>query len=224
MRDANRNDPPLPRLVFGLAIAAAGVIFWLDRLGRLDAGDYLRWWPLGALVMAAAHLLHRKWVGAAVWALFGIYFLMPLFGLRQLHFWRVIGLWPLMISAGGFMLVLHALRDRDRSFAAMAVMAGNVQRIGAPFRAGEAVAVMGGCVVDLTAAAPTGEAVLDVLTFWGGIEVIVPRGWRVISQMSMILGGLEMKVDPAADAAPRLLIRGSAIMGGVDVHHPKENG
>lgn len=223
MRDRNRKDPPLPRLVFGLAIAAAGAILWLDRIGRIDAPLYLEWWPLAAIAMAVAQLLHRRWVGAVVWAAIGIYFLLPLVGLPRLHFWRIIGLWPLLISVGGAMLALHALRGGERSFGAHAVMAGNVQRIGAPFKSGEAVAVMGGCVVDLRNAAIAGEAVVDVLTFWGGIEVIVPRGWQVIDRVAAILGGMTMKVDQAPESAPRLVIRGGAVMGGVDVHHPKEN-
>lgn len=225
MRDRERrlrNDPPLPRLVFGLTIAAAGALFWLDRIGRLDAGDWLQWWPLAALAMSAAHLVHRRWAGAVVWGLIGCYFLLPLVGLPRLHFWRILGLWPLLVSAGGVMLILHALRGSERSFAAHAVMAGNVQKVGGRFRGGEAVAVMGGCVVDLTNATIAGEAVFDVISFWGGVELIVPRGWKVINNVLGLLGGLSMKVDPAPDDAPRLIVRGGGIMGGVDVHHPKE--
>jgi Cell wall-active antibiotics response 4TMS YvqF/Domain of unknown function (DUF5668) len=218
----NENDPPLPRLIFGLAVAATGLIFWLDRLGRLDARDYLEWWPLAAVVMGLAYFVHRKWVGAAIWILIGTYFLLPMFGLPQLAFWRIIGVWPLLISAGGVLLVMQGLRAREHSFSATAVMAGNVQKFGAQFRGGEAVAVMGGCTVDLSAASIAGEAVVDVLTFWGGIEVVVPRGWEVISRLTLILGGLELKTDPAPANAPRLVLRGGAVMGGVDVRHPKE--
>lgn len=217
-----RRDPPLPRLVIGVAIIAIGAIFWLDKMGRIEASDYFDYWPLALLAMGIAQLAHRRWFAAAVWLLFGFYFALPLVGVSQWHFWRIVGLWPLMISAGGVMLIAHALRGGERSVRATAVMGGNVQRLGAQFSGGEAVAVMGGSVIDLSAATLTGEATLDVLSFWGGVEVIVPRGWKVVSRLSLILGGLVMKIDPAPDGAPQLVMRGGAIMGGVDVHHPKE--
>src|SRR5213075_1970970 len=119
--------------------------------------------------------------------------------------------------------ILHAMRQGEHSFSATAVMAGNVRKVGGQFKGGEAVAVMGGCDLDFTAAAINGEAVLDVLAFWGGIGVHVPRGWKVIRRVTALLGGYEDKTTAAPEGAPRLIIRGSAIMGGIDVRHPKEN-
>jgi len=31
------------RLVFGLLVLGAGVIFWLDQMGTINARDYLAW-------------------------------------------------------------------------------------------------------------------------------------------------------------------------------------
>ena len=213
------------RLVFGLLVLGAGVIFWLDQMGTINARDYLAWWPLGALAMGVGHLFDRRWIGAAIWFLIGTYFLLPVLGLAQVQFWRIIGIWPLMISIGGMTLVLQALRRSayERSFRTVAVMAGNNPRIGSQdFKGGEAVAVMGGCEIDLTSARIIEEAVIDVLSFWGGIEIRVPRGWKVIGHVAQILGGYEDKTSSAPDNAPRLIIRGSAIMGGVEVLHPTE--
>ena len=214
------------RLVFGLLVLSAGVIFWLDQVGRINARDYLQWWPLGALAMGVGHLFDRRWIGAAVWFVIGTYFLLPVLGLAQIPFWRIIGIWPLMISVAGITLVLQALRRSgyERSFRTVAVMAGNNPRIGSQdFKGGEAVAVMGGCEIDLSQARIVEEAVIDVLAFWGGIEIRVPRGWRVIGHVAQILGGYEDKTSAVPDNAPRLIIRGSAIMGGIEVVHSKES-
>ena len=46
--------------VWGTVILTAGLIFWFDRLGRIDAHDWLEWWPLvfvaGLAVFAVASL------------------------------------------------------------------------------------------------------------------------------------------------------------------------
>jgi hypothetical protein len=221
-----RNDDAFPRLVVGLMFVAFGAILWFDHIGAIEARDYVEYWPLAAIVMGLAHLPHRKWLAAIIWIAVGIYFSMPLIGLRHVHFWRIIGLWPLIISAGGVALVLQAFRERthETSFRAIAVMGGNGRKIGAQFKGGEAVAVMGGCSLDFTSSTIAGgEAILDVVAFWGGVELKVPRGWKVISKISLLLGGLSMKVDEAPVDAPRLILRGALIGGGLDVRHPKEN-
>jgi len=224
--NGERRGKRSERLVFGLLVLGAGLIFWLDQIGRINARDYLQWWPLGAIAMGVGHLFARRWIGAAIWFVIGTYFLLPVVGLAQIPFWRIIGIWPLMISVAGITLVLQALRRSgyERSFRTVAVMAGNNPRIGSQdFKGGEAVAVMGGCEIDLSQARIIEEAVIDVLSFWGGIEIRVPRGWRVIGHVAQILGGYEDKSSPAPDNAPRLIIRGSAIMGGIEVLHPKES-
>jgi hypothetical protein len=218
-----RRDPPLPRLVFGLIILAAGLIFWLDNIGRIDAHDYLEWWPLAPIALGLAHLPHRKWVGAAWWLLVGTYFLLPLLGLPRVGLGRILGLWPLLISAAGATLIVHSLRHHQYSFSAPAVMAGNVRKVGGTFKGGEAIAVMGGCDLDFASATVEGEAVLDVLAFWGGIGVRVPRGWNVEWRVTSLLGGYDDKASGASvPGAPRLIIRGTAIMGGIDLRNSKE--
>ncbi len=221
-RDDLRRDPPLPRLIFGLAVIAAGVLFWLDRMGRIEARDYLHWWPVLPILIGLAQFPYRKWVAGAVYVCIGLYFLFPLIGLPRAHVRHVLGLWPLMISYAGFMLVQMALRSEERTLSAAAVMGGNVQRVASRFRRAEAVAVMGGCEIDLTHAQIEHDAVVDVLAFWGGVEIRVPRGWRVVSNATMLLGGLVIKTDPAPAGAPQLLIRGAAVMAGIEVKHSPE--
>jgi hypothetical protein len=221
----NRNTP-WQRLVIGLVILSVGILFWLDRSGSIDAMDYVRWWPFALVAMGVAHLLERRWFGAASWFAGAAYFLLPLLGLGHLHLWRIIGVWPLLISAGGVTLIIHAFRGNPNpAFRAVAVMAGNNRTIGSQqFTAGEAVAVMGGCEIDLTAAQIAAkEAVIDVLAFWGGIEIRVPRGWKVVGKVAAILGGYEDRTVAPPEGAPRLIVRGSAIMGGIEVRNPRES-
>ena len=216
------RDSPWQRLVFGLILLGVGVVFWLDQIGTIDARDYYVWWPLALIAVGVANLLERRWFGAAIWSVVGIYSLLPMIGYSRVPLWRILGLWPLMISVAGVTLVMQALRRSGGrpAFRAIAVMAGNNRRIASQnFERGEAVAVMGGCEIDLSPARIVEEAVIDVLAVWGGIEIRVPTGWKVIGKVAPILGGYEDKTAGAPDGAPRLVIRGSAIMGGIEVRN-----
>jgi len=61
-----------------------------------------------------------------------------------------------------------------------------------------------------------------LLAFWGGAEIKVPRGWQVETNVTVLLGALVNKTEPAiAPNAPRLRIRGSVIMGGVEIKNSR---
>jgi hypothetical protein len=63
----------------------------------------------------------------------------------------------------------------------------------------------------------TGEAVINVFAFWGGVTIKVPPDWTVILHGTPIMGGFEEKTATPPDDSKRLIVRGYAIMGGVEV-------
>jgi hypothetical protein len=219
---------PWATFLWGAIILTVGVIFWLDRLGRLDARDWLEWWPVVFFVIGLSHLLQRRWIGAGVWTSIGAYLLLLKLGYEVPSLWWFLALWPLLLSVAGLTLIVQTLRSRGTAsrFRAFAVMAGNHVRIGSQeFGGGQALAVMGGCEIDLDSVRnAAGEATIDVLAFWGGIDIRVPRGWQVVDRVTPILGGFEDKTSAAIPGAPRLVVRGASIMGGVEVSHRRERG
>jgi hypothetical protein len=219
-----RYDNPWTSLVLGLSLLAAGIVFWLDRLDRINARDYLQWWPLALIAFGLAHLGRQRWLAATIWTGIGVWCLLGTLDYPRISLFRIVGAWPLLISVAGVALIVQALRPGGsrptQTFHAIAVMAGNVRRMGTQeLRGGDAIAVMGGVEIDLGAAQLTGEAIIDVLAFWGGIEIRVPRDWNVVSRVTGILGGYEDKTAGAPEGSPRLVIRGAAMMGGVEVKY-----
>ena len=77
---------------------------------------------------------------------------------------------------------------------------------------------MGGCVIDLRDAdMEEGTIELDCFAFWGGIEVQVSKDWEVVMQGTPILGGMDVRTANPTGVKKRIVIKGSAIMGGVEV-------
>ena len=87
------------------------------------------------------------------------------------------------------------------------------------FRGADLVAIMGGCELDLRQATITGdEAVVDVMAFMGGIEIYVPKSWAIEAKVLPLMGGVgdETRLDKSGPTK-RLVIRGLALMGGVEI-------
>jgi len=89
----------------------------------------------------------------------------------------------------------------------------------AEFRGADLVAFMGACKLDLRRATMVGdEAVIDVLALMGGVDILIPETWTVDSRVLPLMGGVGDHTHPIAGGRPqRLVIRGLALMGGVEV-------
>ena len=89
------------------------------------------------------------------------------------------------------------------------------------FRGGEVTAIMGGFAIDLRGAAIAGDsATINVFTLWGGVELKVPEDWSVVISAVPILGGTtnSARAFRQGDAAAKtLIVKGAAIMGGIEV-------
>ena len=87
------------------------------------------------------------------------------------------------------------------------------------YQGGKATAVFGGVVIDLRDAHIKKEATLNVFALCGGVEVKVPREWKIQPQVFPIIGGVESKShsQKADDNAPVLIITGTVALGGVEV-------
>jgi len=79
----------------------------------------------------------------------------------------------------------------------------------------------GGVDLDLRPAVldPSG-ATLELFAMWGGVNVTVPRGWRVLVDDRSTLGGVDARVTPHDELpgdAPLLRVSVSARLGGAAI-------
>jgi hypothetical protein len=87
-----------------------------------------------------------------------------------------------------------------------------------------ALALFGGMDLDLRDAifeAP----VVEIFGFWcfGGLDIKVPEGIEVQDQIAGIFGGSEVRdIGEPASGAPKVVIKGVALFGGVSVKGPKK--
>jgi hypothetical protein len=113
--------------------------------------------------------------------------------------------------------------DPVRPRQALLALLGGTVRKGAwrPARQIFACAVMGGLDLDFREALfPPGVTELNVMALMGGVDIVVPPGLRVECEGFGVLGGfddLNQDGDPGDPNRPTLLVRGIAIMGGVDI-------
>lgn len=225
MMDRPAGSVSAGKLIAGLFFTAAGVLLTADNLDLLDADRYLRFWPallilLGVLKLGdrgSSRVISVGLIAVGAWLL-----------ADNLYWFRfsIFDLWPLILIAAGVAIVARAVGvraggdtlEKMRSSGVAIFAARKVASTSPDFSGASAVAVLGGYELDLTGAGiHNGTAVIETFAFWGGVDIIVPDDWDVIGDVLPVMGGFEMQTGTAVDPAKRLIIRGAAIMGGVDV-------
>ena len=215
-------------LFIGGLFILIGFLFLLDTLDVIQTRDVIsKGWPLILIGFGAYRYFHsdsnEARANGGIWMLAGFVFLLASLGYLHLNVWRLIG--PLFLISIGVMLVMRSRQARmipvetDSTINAIALLGGVERKITSQqFEGGELTAVMGGCNIDLrNASIKEAEAVLDVFVMWGGIVLLVPQAWSIVSKVMPIMGGFEDSTNPDKDYSKRLVIRGTILMGGIEV-------
>jgi len=226
--DERRRRRGYGTAIIGIGVLALGAIMLLDNLGLVDGENLFEYWPILLILVGLSHLVRprgsRSVVGGVIWIAIGAVVLLGNLGYLSVEIWD---LWPVVLVIVGVGLILRPFRraritadENSGVFEAAAILGGAKRRIAvADFRGGDAVAVMGGCEIDLTQCGSDGQpAEIDTFAFWGGIEIRVPEEWKVEIKGMSLLGsyGNDTRVVDS-DSAKLVVIRGLAFMGGVEI-------
>jgi predicted membrane protein len=218
---------------------------WIDLDMRIHFWPFILM-VVGASTLAQAP---RRGSGAAVAGIFMIGFgaLSLLKGLGLIYIsWKVI--FPIGIIGVGLMMVFRASKRRrqpdgdstaasgfaddmslfgtsegetsERVLELTAVLGGFQRKVTTQdFRGGDLTSIMGGIDLDMRTASLNRTAVLNVFALMGGISIKVPTDWTVELEGTPILGGFEEKTMEPKDNSKRLVIRGTVIMGGLEIRN-----
>jgi hypothetical protein len=225
------------QLIFGLGVVAVGLLFTLDNLDIVNAGDYLPFWPIVILSAGLLNLTSAREGGSrtlgAILTFVGAWLLLGHFSWWHLRFRD---LWPLLLVFWGGLIVWRGWHGHSPSLplpgrtpndehtvGILALMSGFDRIVTAdPFRGGEISALMGGGKLDLTRAhmSDGASATINVFALMGGMEIRIPESWGFDNRALYFMGGSnDQSRMPANPAAPRLILRGFVMMGGVEIRN-----
>lgn len=215
----------LTQIVLGLLLVAVGSALTVHLVGWADLSALIPFWPLSLVLVGLAELMPARGRGR-LWGLLLI-FLGAAFQLWTLDLVAVspLQLWPLLLVAAGLLVLWIAWRRKNQPPTAgdrlseLGIFAAFHRAVETPaFAGGTLTLILAGCEVDLTQATMAGdEAVVDLVALGGGATFRIPPGWVAVDELSGFFGGIDNRAVHGPEGAPRLVIRGTAILGGADV-------
>jgi hypothetical protein len=216
------------RFFVGTVLVVLGALLALGAADVLDAGEVIGGgWPLvimlGAVLMLVAY--PRRWqVPAAIFVVAGL-LLLDTSGVADLDLWQFIG--PAVIIVVGLSLITgRSMGGRqevseDRIGRFILFSGAQIASRSPRFSGGSVTVIFGGADIDLHDATPADGAALDTVAIFGGIDIRVPQGWDVVIHGMPLFGGFDNITgkESLPPDAPRLVVQGLALFGGVEVRH-----
>lgn len=215
------------RILTGLIIIAIGVGALLGALNIYPFWDtFKEWWPLLVILGGVFVWLgdwRRNYIWGIVLIIVGVLLQLKELGQLDFNFFSLIV--PILVIAAGLSILLHtknrtAIKSgtKDADDISVIFSGSETKNVSKNYQGGKITAIFGGAVLDLRDAKLTKDATLDVFLLCGGLELKVPRDWKVVSKVAPIAGGVENKSEGSENqTGPVLTLTGSATLGGVEI-------
>ncbi|HTF82873.1 MAG TPA: LiaF domain-containing protein [Cytophagales bacterium] len=230
-------------LFWGIALVLGGLALLARNLDLIafDIPTGLLSWKLIFIVMAINLALHTRYIGAVMMSLLALVFYTPEIVGQDLWEYKK-KLWPIIpILIGLLFLIKMNKKKSDCDLNQCSVMedktlpqhelleetlilsGGNKKISSYDFKGGRITTVMAGLEVDLTnCTLSNNRAVIEIVSVMGGVSLTVPREWNVKLDIVPVLGGVDDRIfnTPQAyvDPAAELIIKGTIVMGGVEIN------
>jgi predicted membrane protein len=213
------------RSIIGLLLIVLGAAFILNNY--FDIFDsFGSWWPLLLILIGLVQLLKRasSVFGGLLLIAVGLLFLG-----KNLNFIPGRLIFPLILICIGLFFIFSRIggtrqenADYIRYFTLFSGLETNNQSQN--FKGGSVAAVFGGSEIDLREARLSDQgAVLELTAMFGGVDLIVPKHWKVEVSGMPIFGGWENKAvyegGSADDHVQVLKVNCTAVFGGITIRN-----
>ena len=221
------------KIVMGTLLVLLGLLFLLDTSGVLTILHLTIAFLVGLLWPTLLVILGLRLLTANKSRTAGIFFLVVgvLFILTTIFKWDFFSVfWPVILILIGFSVIFR--NEKIEEFDNQKVYKKDLIKEDLifwgvdtkvetdSFKGGEINTIFGGGKFDFNnAKIYKDEATLTVNAIFGGIELIVPKDWKVVTNGTGILGGWDDKTSEKDSTVATLNVEGSAIFGGVTIRN-----
>ena len=227
-------------LIWGLIFVVVGIIFGGNALNIWDIDIFFPgWWTLFLIIPGLISMVRYgfNW-GSGILVIIGLVLLFDALDIIDDGvIWKLI--FPLVLVAVGISIIASFFRtgtkkgikseeySKSKSYKYdstqyprnTAILGGGDYKNNTEDLKGVvAEAILGGLSIDLRDAKITEDIVLELTAVLGGIDIFIPDNVRVeIISGVPVLGGFEHKINRNAISGPKVRIKYTAVLGGIEV-------
>ncbi|MFH1852991.1 MAG: DUF5668 domain-containing protein [Candidatus Neomarinimicrobiota bacterium] len=226
---SKHRQPQSHSAVAGMILVVIGILFLFDTFHHLHLGRFIaHWWPLILIAAGIAKLRSDDRPGGGILVIIGAVCLSATLDIINWgSIWRF---WPVILILVGLQIIFRTRgqarpwgkttsRTDENYFNYTAIFSGGEHRIVATeLRGGEGLALFGGLEIDLTAAAPADNCTFNLTALFGGIELLVPADWQIVTSGTPIFGSIANQTRAGVGPDTKTVyLNGTVLFGGIEI-------
>jgi len=226
------------KILTGILVISVGVIIFMKQMGYAMPHWVLSWKTL-LIAIGVTHLIKHNFKGIAGYVLIVIGTIFILNDLLTIGISpqfilpiALVGLGIMIISKSFFsskkkiefiekQMATFEIDEDD--FTQVDSYFGGVSKniVSKNFKGASITSIFSGAEINLMQASFENKATIDMNCIFGGITLIVPPDWKIVSQLTSAFGGIEDKrqLDTLQDGSSQkvLYLKGKCVFGGVEI-------
>ncbi len=225
------------RVLTGLALVIIGGVFLVGNLTGWEI-PWASWWPIIIIAVGLWNFKGKSWLTGLFITALGVFFLLSTLDVWDYSIGDIWRFWPVVLILVGARILFRRRKkpsrreaQGDARYVSNQSVPGEVnvtsvfgsesmKVIDRNVSGGQIVSVFGSTKINLAETGlADGEATLDIMVVFGGVEIRVPKNWKVDLQTTNVLGGVEDKrARPLAGASGgHLTLTGVCLFGGIEL-------
>ena len=221
----------ITKVIWGIVLLIAGVIFALNALGITNIDVWFPgWWTLFIIIPCLVGLItERDKVWNVIGLVIGVALLLSRLGIIELSVvWKLIVPAILIVSAVKMIIrglskndaekIIEATRESGDIPSGFAAFSGTDMNFDNQlFEGAELNAIFGGVECDLRGAVIEKDCAIKLSAIFGGVDILIPDNVNVKVETVSIFGGMSDKTVHNSDAKATIYISGFCMFGGADI-------
>ena len=223
----------LIRAFLSIVVVALGGVLLLKNLEIINISWDIFWgtvWAAGFVLSGLVNIFNYRNKTAWIWGLLlvaiGVLIGFNSYGIVDVSIWKVF--WPVVLIAAGLAMMFNTSPksikrskklDKDGGVGneKIACFWGEEDAVNGDYTGGSLVAIFGGVDLDLRQAKIKDGSVIEVFTFCGGVNIILPDDVIIENEVRGFLGGTDDKTLPKDSVKKTLYLKGECILGGLEI-------
>lgn len=234
------------KILFGVVAILAGVLYFGDALDLWSISlSFAGWWTLFLIVPAIGSMITSKinlgnsiLLGLGLWLLVQQQNWFDNDNLRRASFAVILVVIGIVLILSEFRKKKHYTNSSDTDIVEHGTVYSNhasessddhpsyftafgsntIKNVSKSFKGGDAVSIFGGMEIDLSNAIPSGNAKFNVTSIFGGVDIVAPKGFNIVTDGVSLLGGCDNQVkNEGNDDLPIFTIKYFTMFGGIDI-------
>lgn len=222
------KESKFSNIVWGIVFLGLGVIFLGNNLKFWDVEVFFEgWWTLFIIVPSFIGIFKK---GSRLSSLFLLIIgVLLLLACQDIITFKLISklLFPMIFILIGLTIIFRPKKITDDNYKEIkksndslnlvAVFSGREEKISTEFKGADCISVFGGIDLDLRNAKLKNDTVIEIVSCFGGVDILLPSNVNVVTSGVPFFGSIENKTVNQEKSTTTVYINYVAVFGGIEV-------